>query len=298
MCDKCGYSFLFNLRQPIIIHKEMCEEICKEICKDLEPKKEKWKQLDQFVQSHSNSLAVPSRPYLVLQEAEHESFEEIEHSDEHLNKHINENSKDNNLDKDKFIYKLWCPYCRNDLTAKLNYNDDFNCESLSQYVTARSRSSSTSSNVDFSSLNSSNSNTPEKKLIKRRYSTQSTQNTSSPLVISPRFSSTKRKTIRKKQQASDKIEIKKATSSTNLESSTAATSRTNKTHQCKTSSPSIDSKSKTTTISDSNSISKSTISTFDQYNVETFLNKNKQTGSIKQLTVIRYTIKVIKGSTF
>lgn len=253
-----------------------------------EPKK--WKQLNELVQSRSknlsatNTLSSLSRPLLVLQQAEHESFEEIEHLDEP----IEDKKKSLQIEKDEFRFQLWCPYCNADLGKRNSLlNNETSNESFSstnQYVTARSRSSSTSTYVDLTSLSSEN--TPERTI--RRYSAQSS-NQSQALVISPRFSSTKRKSIRDKQVTDNG---RKAVSSSNLTNESDG-----KSQRQKSSSPSIGSRSKTTTSnSTSNSISKSTMSNFEQYIVETFLNKNKETGSIKQLTVIRYNCSISDSS--
>lgn len=263
VCVECGHSFVFNLRPPISNFRN----------ESLETKK--WTQLEDFVQSRSNNLL--PRPYLVLQQAGHESFEEIEHSDE---------SKDNkNLETENDEssgYKLWCPYCKYDLSSEAisSFNRELSNDSFTsnQYVTARSRSSSTSTHIDISSLSSDN--TPEKKPT-RRYSTQSNYNNNSSLVISPRFSSTKRKTIRDKQ-TSDKV--KKANINVNLGNVNSQF----RPDRRKSSSPSIDSKSKTNTSTNSTNNSLYKHKELEQFFVEVYLNKNKETGSIKQLTVIRY----------
>lgn len=214
--------------------------------------------MDDFVQSQPNHLKTYfNRPYLVLQQPGHESFEEIEHLDELKCNEFYLN--------DEFKLKIWCPFCNNDLTNKIDSNKNLSNDSFSQYLTARSRTSS-SSYIDLSSLSSGNSNVTVKKPT-RRSSVQPNYNDDS-LVISPRFSSTTRKSVRQKEQS------KKSDSSINIT-------------QNKSPTLSIDSRSKTT----SNSTSKSILSNIENYNVETYYNKNKQTGSIKQLTVIRYYFK-------
>ena len=247
------------------------------------PEPRKWKQIDEFVESHE---LTSFRPYLVLQKAEHESFEEIEHLDELKGTQKN----DLETERDAFGFKLWCPHCKCDLSADLVVSPS--SESFSQYATARSRSSSASSYIELASLSSEIApeimpgkppeRTPERPPI-RRFSTQSNQSKSPSMVISPRFSSITRKSVREKQTA-EKAAVRK-TSSAILDRQRSVRKSADK-----SSSPSIDSRSKTTTGSNSTtvSIAQCSLPNFVQYNVETYLKKNPQTGSIKQLTVIRY----------
>lgn len=267
VCEECGYSFVFNLKQPVVA------------CREPEgPEPRKWKQLNEFVESHELASTY-RRPYLVLQKAEHESFEEIEQLDEF--KELRSNDVDTS--KEAFVFKLWCPHCKSDLSAGVGLNTEPSSESFSQYATARSRSSSTSSYMELASLGSEI--IPEKPPI-RRFSTQSNQRQSPSLVISPRFSSTRRKSVREKRPV-EKASPRKASSAI-LGSAHQAVAR--KAPPDKSSSPSTGSRSKTTTASNSTTVSmaKYSPSNLEHYNVETYLKKNQQTGSIKQLTVIRY----------
>lgn len=260
---------MFNLRPPVVARREQDG-----------PEPRKWKQIDEFVESHDlPSTSCSKRPYLVLQKAEHESFEEIEHSDESKDKFKEERRNYLDTTSDVFGFKLWCPHCRNDLSADLRLSPS--SESFSQYLTARSRSSSASSNcMELASLSSEI--VPERPPI-RRFSTQSNKSKSESLVISPRFSSTRRKSVREKQNA-EKVSPRKASSAV------LARQQSMRKSADKSSSPSSDSRSKTTTDSNSTTVSmaKCSLPNLEQYNVETYLKKNQQTGSIKQLTVIRY----------
>lgn len=192
---------------------------------------------------------------------------------------------DVDTNKNAFSFKLWCPHCKSDLSAGVGMNTGPSSESFSQYATARSRSSSTSSYMELTSLGSEI--TPERPPI-RRFSTQSSQSKNkSPteLVISPRFSSIRRKSVRERRPV-EKPSPRKASSAI-LGGGRQASIRKAPPPD-KSSSPSIDSRSKTTTASNSTTASKYSPSKLEHYNVETYLKKNQQTGSIEQLTVIRY----------
>lgn len=185
---------------------------------------------------------------------------------------------------DVFNFKLWCPRCKSDLSADDRLSKGLSSESFSQYASARSRSSSASSYTELASLSSEI--IPERPPI-RRFSTQSNQSKSPSLVISPRFSSTRRKSVREKR-TTELARPRKASSA--ILSRSLSRQQSMRKGADKSSSPSTDSRSKTTTASNSTtvSIAKCSLPNLEQYNVETYLKKNQQTGSIKQLTVIRY----------